>query len=239
MHILLVHGAFHDGQCWDVFKPQLEAIGTATHAVTLRGHGSRQLNAFRISMASYARDVCDAAQRIGEPCVLFGHSMGGFVITAAAEARPELFSHVIYLTAFAPPQRKTTLFALQNSCALRHMRAAARPALLKGHAAFDLESARDIFYNNCDAETQVRAITRLCPQPIRPSFSPVSWSEARLGALPKYYIECTQDNAFRLEDQRKMQQNMEFLKVATLGSDHSPFLSMPQQLASTVRDLLG
>jgi pimeloyl-ACP methyl ester carboxylesterase len=43
----------------------------------------------------------------GESCVVAAHSMGGTVATAAAEIAPELFAHLVYVTAFAPVSGQT------------------------------------------------------------------------------------------------------------------------------------
>ena len=44
---------------------------------------------------------------------------------------------------------------------------------------------------------------RLRPQPISISTTPVTLTEERFGSVPRWYIECTHDNAVRIELQRR------------------------------------
>ena len=234
MHVLLVHGAFHDERCWDALRPHLESQGVEVSSVTLSGHGNRRDNAFRLTMQSYAQDVCDKAEQIGKPCVLLGHSMGGAVISVAAQTRPELFARMIYLTAFVPRMREKSLLALRAVAPAKAMDNAVRLSLLKGSAKIDSQAAATVFYNTCTPEVAAQAASGLCLEPLRPSFSSLEWTADRLGMIPKYYVECTGDRAIPIAGQRALQQHMDFAGVATLPSDHSPFLSMPQRLAEVI-----
>jgi hypothetical protein len=52
--------------------------------------------------------------------------------------------------------------------------------------------------------------------------------------MRKHFIECTEDNAIFIEYQRGMVELMKFDKLFSLPSDHSPFFSMPEQLADGI-----
>ena len=56
--ILLIHGSFHDEHCWRMLTPHLQHHGFDVHTLTLRGHGTRYCNPYRVSMTTYADDVC-------------------------------------------------------------------------------------------------------------------------------------------------------------------------------------
>ena len=51
-------------------------------------------------MQSYAQRVAEVMRTAKEPVILVGHSMGGFVISAAAEQQPETVAKLVYLAAF-------------------------------------------------------------------------------------------------------------------------------------------
>ncbi|MFA7556167.1 MAG: alpha/beta hydrolase [Spongiibacteraceae bacterium] len=241
MPILLVHGAAHDENCWNELVPELEKHDLEIHTLTLRGHGANKKYGYHVSMKTYAVDVCKKAREIGQPCVVVGHSMGGMVITAAAQARPELFKQMVYLTAFAPPKSRTRLALYAKELAKlcpEHITPEPKLDFFNGTSSYDANTSIDMFYNQCCGDLQALVERNICPQPIRPFLSPVSWSEKHLGAIPKDYIECTQDNALPIKIQRAMQENMTFNRVETLDSDHSPFTSMPDQLASVIAKLI-
>ena len=240
MHILLVHGSGHDQSCWDFLIPILEQkYGFCVHTLTLSGHGSEFRNHFRVGMSTYVEDVCARARDIDEPPVLLGHSMGGAVISMAAERSPGLFRQLIYLTAVAPSRNgKSMAFQNTEAFATEHAKKTIRLQLLRGSAYYSPNGAVEMFYNRCSTEMKSRAARLLCRQPLRPLFSPLKWTRDRLGSMPASYIECTDDNAINISLQRTFQDNLGMTKVITLDSDHSPFYSMPEKLADGISQLV-
>jgi pimeloyl-ACP methyl ester carboxylesterase len=234
--ILLVHGAFHTGACWGRFAPYLVRRGFEVHTVTLGGHTGNPRNPLEVSMQTYGDDVIVRAEQIGHPCILLGHSMGGMVISEAAERRPELFSSLIYLTAFAPPFGASNVTELSPVSPLM---AAAPERGPDGTVVVAPETANKVFYNRCTPEAQAFAAQHLSPQPGAAGRGAVHTTRARLGGLPKSYIECTDDAALPIESQRALQANMAFGAIRTLDSDHSPFLSAPDALADAIAAVAG
>ena len=79
-----------------------DALGHDGVAVDLPGHGAR---VDEESTLANRRDAIVSALRPGD--VLVGHSGGGFDATLAADAAPELVSHIIYLAAALPREGRT------------------------------------------------------------------------------------------------------------------------------------
>lgn len=241
MHILLVHGAAHDENCWNELVPELKERGFNVHTLTLQGHGAKKKYGYQVSMKSYAKDVYTKAAEIAEPCVLIGHSMGGMVITAAAQAHPNLFKQMIYLTAFATPKTANCLAfyskKLERLCP-EHITPTPKLNLFNGTVQYNADTSINMFYKQCQGDLYALVKRNICPQPLRPFLSFVRWSDERLGSIPKDYIECTKDNAIPIKIQRIMQKNMNFNRIETLESDHSPFTSMPKELADVIVKLI-
>ncbi len=88
--LLLVHGAWHGAWCWEAkFAPWLRAQGLRVETINLPGHG--KAGPQRIgwqSVSDYVDAVEAKMQAIGEPVVVVGHSMGGFVVQKLMERRP-------------------------------------------------------------------------------------------------------------------------------------------------------
>jgi pimeloyl-ACP methyl ester carboxylesterase len=230
-NILLVHGSFHTGECWELLIPALARRGFVAHAPTLRGQRGSPRNTLLVSMKSYARDVLEVAEQIEAPLILLGHSLGGFVISEAAERRPELFSMLIYLTAAVPKLGKCSL---RDSMPPDHRRRDSPTLKLRPTITFPPEIARGFFYNRCTEEVQQRAIKLLSPQPLRPLLGTLWTTKERLCSVKKHFIECAHDNVMPLEGQRAMQKHLRFESVQTLDTDHSPFFSNAEALADAV-----
>ena len=71
-------------------------------AVDLPGHGAL---VDQESTLANRRDAIVALMQPGD--VLVGHSGGGFDATLAADARPDLVSHIVYLAAALPREGRT------------------------------------------------------------------------------------------------------------------------------------
>lgn len=81
--ILFVHGAFAGAWCWaEHFLPYFAAQGYRAYAVSLRGHGASKGREHLLlhGISDYVQDLIETIEHIGEPPILVGHSMGGFVI---------------------------------------------------------------------------------------------------------------------------------------------------------------
>jgi pimeloyl-ACP methyl ester carboxylesterase len=98
--IHLIHGAWHGRWCWEKLVPKLEIKGHRVVARDLPGLGLDRTPAAEITLERYTDAVCDALAKEAEPVVLVGHSMGGVVISEAAERMPEKIKALVYLTAY-------------------------------------------------------------------------------------------------------------------------------------------
>src|ERR1700680_4689248 len=99
---LLVHGASGGAWCWHKLMPELERRGHRALAIDLPGHGEDKTPLAQVNLAAYAERVADTLKKLPEPAVLIGHSMGGMVISAAAELAPEWVRTLVYLCAYLP-----------------------------------------------------------------------------------------------------------------------------------------
>lgn len=231
--IMLVHGACHGAWCWDRVVPLLEAAGHRVLAPDLPGRGANGTPGWwRWTMQDYAKSIIHTARQAGGPVIAVGHSMGGQVISTAAEAAPELFERLVYLTAFLPTDGDSivSLAALDKTSDIAK---AARTSLLTGQITLDPNSAHPIFYGDCSTDDFEWVKPRLVAEPARPSFSKLHLS-ARFEAVPRSYIRCTKDRAISIELQDMMAAKQPCQHVATLEASHSPFVSMPDQLADAL-----
>jgi pimeloyl-ACP methyl ester carboxylesterase len=100
MDIILIPGFWLDASSWDDIVPALESAGHRVHALTLPGMESRDADRASITL----RDHIDAVVRVidslapaSDQVVLVGHSGGGAVAHAAADARPDRVARVVYV----------------------------------------------------------------------------------------------------------------------------------------------
>ena len=174
------------------FEPVLKKKGFAVHTLTLPGHGENARFGWFVGLSDYARAVCAAADKIvkesGAPCALLGHSMGGMVISAAAEARPQLFSELIYLAAFVPTRAPCTMLDL-----VVNVSEASRPEgepgmsptqhFWRGILTMDAEAAVRFFYHKMSRATRARwRAAILVRSRCAPGATALKWTAGAVGA---------------------------------------------------------
>jgi pimeloyl-ACP methyl ester carboxylesterase len=235
---VLIHGAWHGGWCWSRVAPLLRQKGHTVLTPDLPGHGEDKTPVAEITLKKYCDSVVDLLDLQLEPVILVGHSMGGLVISGAAEKRPEKIEALVYVCAFLLRNGETL-----GGVAGRDEKALVMPNLVVSE---DQVSARlkdniikPTFYTNCSWEDAASAQSRLVPQALAPFMTPLQLTESRYGRVPRAYVECTHDRAISMEIQREMVANSPCRKVHTLETDHSPFLSTPQELASILLSTSG
>lgn len=228
-HILLVHGAWHGAWCWYRLIPELEARGFTVHAVDLPGHGLRVGEAQ--SLPAYAQAVADALEALPEPAILLGHSMGGQVISAAAERAPDRVSRLVYLCAFLTGGLSLLDASADDPEGITGQFIRPRPDGLLEVAD---EGLRPTFYADCGEADLALARLLLTPQSIEPLAAPVTLTPERYGRVPRSYIVCDQDRALGPTRQRQFAERGEVSKQAVLNTSHSPFFSAPGLLADAV-----
>lgn len=226
--ILLVHGSCHGAWCWEKIIPRLAAQGHKAIAIDLPSHGLDDTPWWRVTLGAYARAVCDAAREHG-PVVAVGHSMGGGIITQAANEEPDLFAGLIYLSGFIPKAGETILGLARRDALWRGFSV---PRYHVGTITVWPERMVDTFYNACDPRDAERAIARLTPQPMFPLVQPIA--KPRDPQPPKAFIECVRDHTISLALQRYMHTRFEMTGVVTLDTDHSPFYSAPADLTKEI-----
>lgn len=123
--VVLVHGAWHSAAQWASTQRCLAALGAASVAVDLPGHGfdaplptgylagdQPDITTEKSALAGLTMDECAAAilstlrtVRPYREVVLVAHSAGGGPASLAAELAPELVDRIVYLSAFCPAAR--------------------------------------------------------------------------------------------------------------------------------------
>ncbi len=235
---VLIHGAWHGAWCWERVAPALRADGHRVVTPDLPGHGDDRTPTREVTLPAYVDRVCGILDAAPEPVVLVGHSMGGIVITEAAERRPEKVRNLVYVTAFLPRDGESLV-----DIASKDPEALVMPNLVmsedKASATLRPEAVRDAFYGACSAEDAARAAARLVPQALAPFQTRVHTTSGGWGRVPRAYVGCLRDRAITPPVQRRMREASPCGQVATLDTDHSPFYSASGELVDRLIGLGG
>jgi pimeloyl-ACP methyl ester carboxylesterase len=234
---LLVHGACHGAWCWDRVKPLLAAAGHEVIAPDLPGRAGRGRAGWGPTLKDYAAAIADLARRQTRPVIAVGHSMGGMVIAQAAEAAPQAFERLVFLSAFMPVSGDSlaSLIAMDKESDLH---GAARLSWLRGSVTIVPDRFRPVYCGDCSDADVAWAEARLAPEPARPSLARVTLTAGRSGSVPRAYVRCTEDRALSVQMQDRMIARQPCDRIVSLPASHSPFLSMPEQTAAALMSVI-
>ncbi|SDR22868.1 alpha/beta fold hydrolase [Thermostaphylospora chromogena] len=190
----------------------------------------------------------------GEPVTVVAHSAAGPVLTRIAEQTPQLVAHAVYLTAYMPASDVP-------AAAYTRIPEAADglvTPLLRGNPAqtgalrFDLATddadyrrrLYEAFYDDVDPVLAEAATGLLTPDgPMGIMLGTTTLTRDGWGSVRRTYIMCTRDKAIRPGVQEKFVAEADAAfpdnptSVVTLEASHSPFLSMPGELADVIVSL--
>ncbi len=237
---ILIHGAWHDARCWQLLAPLLEQAGHQVIAADLPGHGQSPLPAMRSTMKTYTDSVRTLLDGCSEPAILLGHSMAGMIITAVAACMPEKIHKLVYLCAYLP-QSGDSVFSLiarnRGHEPLCPIELALTMSDDKRTCTIDPDSIIPLFYPATPAALARQALQQFGIQGSLPLAAEVKFEQSRLQGLDRHYILCSKDKVIPLHHQLRMLSAQPDCQTSELCADHSPFYSMPAELAARLLTL--
>jgi pimeloyl-ACP methyl ester carboxylesterase len=236
---VLIHGAFHGGWCFDPVVAILRERGHEAVAPDLPGMGGSEAAMRAASLpgwAEFTAEHCRALRRRigGAPLVLAGHSRGGPVISAAAEADPEAMDALVYICAMMIPPAATPEMMVAISPSGTGLLELTTPVENGAGMRMDGSRAGTIFAQLSPPALAEAAMARLAAEPIGPMMTVPEVTAARWGTVPRHYVECLHDRAIPHANQRAMITLCPGTATVTLEADHSPFFSAPEALADAL-----
>lgn len=210
--------------------PALAALGHQAEAIDLPGCGADRTPPGQITLTS-TRDRIIAA--LEPDTVLVGHSWGGFPVTAAADAAPDLLHGLIYVSAYVPVSGQS----------MANMRAAGPKTDLSDWVTtdgpvyrFDRDKAKEFFYHDCPDEAVDYAVARIGDQPIAPQTDPLSLGDG-LAQVPRAYVRTLKDRVVPTAYQQEMTKGWPASRLFTMDTSHSPFFADPEGLARVLAQI--
>lgn len=234
--LILVHGAWHGGWCWQRVLPLLQARGLAAHAVTLTGVGERaHLLSGQIRLSTHMHDVLGLIDALElRRVLLVGHSYGGLVITAVADAllkrtsqaQPAPVLHgLVYVDAVTPHAGESWSSQHSPETVASRLRLAREQGAGIGipppdAAAFGLEGEDRDWVNR-----------RQTPQPLGVYQDSLCFDAAAVAALPRTFIDCVSPALPTIAVMRQRVRTEPGWRVHELATGHDPMVSAPSALA--------
>jgi len=230
---VLVHGAWQAPYVWDAVRADLESKGNKVIVVELPGHGTDNTPTHTLSLDVYTNKVVEVISKTDGKVILVGHSMGGMVVTNAAEKLPAKIARLIYIGAFVPASGQNLAELSQSD---PNSELGPQLVLSADHLTLDVkrEALTALFIGDGPQSAKDQVLANYRAEPSIPFGDKVTLTNINFGSVDKAYIKTTQDVIISPGFQDKMIAAAGIKAVYEVNTSHSPFLSQPH----TVSDLL-
>jgi pimeloyl-ACP methyl ester carboxylesterase len=231
MEVILIPGFWLDASSWDEVLPVLEDAGVRARTLTLPGLASPGADRGAIRLRDHVDAVVAAVDGAAGPVVLVGHSGGGSIAHAAADARPDRVAGVVYVDAFP----------LGEGLAINDELTAVDGEIpLPDWSEFADEDLRDL-----DDELRDAFRARAIPQPAAVASDPQVLTDPRRYDVPATIVSCE----FPCEQVREwMAQGepmlaelaaMRHVEYVDLPTGHWPQFTRPRELGDVILAAVG
>lgn len=234
MDIILIPGFWLDASSWEAVAPALQEGGHRTHPLTLPGMESRDADRSQITLRDHVDAVVaviDSLEPAAGNIVLVGHSGGGAIAHAAADARPDRIARVVYVDS-GPLGAGGVIndeLPVENG-----------EVPLPDWSLFEEEDLADL-NNELRAAFRERAI----PTPAHVAADPQRLSDERRYGVPVTVITCEIPSAMLREwiqqDKPYVRELAKIRDVAyiDLPTGHWPQFTRPEELARAILSAVG
>jgi pimeloyl-ACP methyl ester carboxylesterase len=239
--LILIHGAWAGPWVWEALIPELAAFGLKAEALALPGDGTHAIAPEDATEADLRDCIAQAISAATGPVALVGHSGGGMLVTAGADAFPEKVTHAIWIAGMLIPDGRS-FDDIQTQIMGREAGFGITPHVEQSAngltSTVPPEMAVSYFFNDAAAPIARAAAARLTAQPnaghrIRTPTNP------RFATLPKLYIHAQNDRSVIPAAQTAMSQSTAHVTVRTIASGHVPQLTQPRCVAQIIADWLS
>lgn len=235
---LLVHGAWHSGQCWERVVPLLASAGHRVLTPSLTGYGDKvDLLSPDVGLDTHVDDIVRlVTEEDLTEVVLVGHSYAGLVISSAANQVPDRIARLVYLDAMVPEDGESAADAQPATQALIDLavksdsgwRIPPLPEMPPPFGLFGVTDPADVAW--------LRTI--LSDQPVGCLQQPVRLDNPAVNTIPVTHIHCTvKPEGIPRRPVPAIQPNGDPADVWELPTGHDCMITMPVELTELLLKL--
>jgi len=234
--LLLIHGAWAGAWVWDGLVAELNTLGWQAEALDLPGDGFHPIALEDAQTEDFHACLAQAIESQPGPVALVGHSGGGMLVTAGAEAHPQQVTHGIWIAGMLIPDGRS-FDDIQEDLMGPGGRFGVTPHIIpcadSSGSRVSTEAACRYFFHDADARLAAQAAARLTPQPAA-GHRLRTPTTAAFSQLQKLYVLANDDRSVLPQAQRAMAQSAKNIDIVEMASGHAPQLTQAALLAGLI-----
>lgn len=235
---VLVHGAWHDGPCWSQVVKRLESLGHIAFAPTAAGHGKGVDK--QVGHAESTRSIVDfIVDRDLTDIVLVGHSLGGTIISKAAEVIHDRVKRLVFCSGFVLDDGESLYDNIPSD--LRNLFESLAAESPDATIMLPFPVWREVFMNDASLDLARTCYGRLSPQPSRLFTESLDLKKFYGLDIPRSYLFATDDTAISPGEWGwhwfpKMTDRLGLYRMLRMPGGHELLFTDPLGLASRLID---
>lgn len=228
---VLVHGALLTSSSWMSVQSQLQKAGYNVVTVDVPGRADDGADVSRLTLDDAAAKVCKVASLQVHSVILVGHSQAGGIITQALDQCATKIKSLVYVAAVAPLSGETVFQDLKQQDENNFARCTFYNKDTNVYKVNFNGPLKEMFMADATEAQAERAIHNMVDEPGGFGDATAHYPVGVFKAKPKFYIATSQDRIISPQTQNQIINKIMPIKVYTIESSHSPFLSQPKLLA--------
>ncbi|MER8161929.1 alpha/beta hydrolase [Streptomyces sp. NPDC094472] len=236
---VLVHGAWHSGECWERVVPLLAAAGHRVVAPTLTGYGdTAHLLSPEVGLETHVDDIVGLiTEEDLTDVVLVGHSYAGLVISSTANQLPDRIAQLVYLDAMVPEDGETAADVMPFTQAMIDQALASESGWrIPPLVGMDPSSG---LFGVTDPADVAWLRSMMSDQSVRCLQQPVRLDNPAVNAIPRTHIHCVAHvpEGVTRRPVPAIQPNGSPAQVWELETGHDCMITMPAELTELLLKL--
>ncbi|KUO69104.1 MAG: hypothetical protein APF77_11290 [Clostridia bacterium BRH_c25] len=222
--VILIHGAWHNGRCWDKVSDLLRKEGYQVEALTLPGNGENDSKA--VTYEDYVNYVVESLGNQKKKVIVVGHSSAGHILQMAIPKVKDKVEKVIFNNAWILPHGKSQFDFVPEELKAQ-MRA---QAVKRGDGAIPIDPnfVRGMLATRADDNQFQALMDILVTQPLVIMETPVSANAFKALSIPMVLLYCNKDMSVPPNAFLDMFKSLGDYPVVEVECDHEGLFTDPE-----------
>lgn len=234
-NIVLIHGAWHTGKCWDPIRKSLEEKGYNVYTPTYPGNGAG--DSTKVVPQDYIDWIQDVISNIPGKSIVLGHSSAGIIMVGGLTGVKDKVELAIFNNAFVPPHGMSQFDVVgpEIESVFRTIAAGRED----GCVVLDRDFIRGKLMQLSDEETFERLLAEeVVPQPLAIFETRVQTQDFIDSGIPCAMIHCKDDVSVDPDGYKMMFQSIGRGEIVEIPGEHELLVSNPGAIVDALMEVL-